>query len=78
MYRYKNYAKSSDYKRKKFETSAEFECTADVEENEMFDAMIQSCTNYIRCHDTIYPNRIETQIVFDSEHLRPGSHKLRV
>ena len=44
MFRYKNFARSADYKRKKFETSAEFECTADVEENEMFDAMPQSCT----------------------------------
>ncbi|CAE7257667.1 unnamed protein product [Symbiodinium sp. CCMP2592] len=32
MYRYKNYARTADYKRKKFETSAEFECTAQVEE----------------------------------------------
>ncbi|CAE7673709.1 unnamed protein product [Symbiodinium microadriaticum] len=42
MYRYKNYAKSSDYKRKKFETSAEFECTADVEENEMGKKMMEA------------------------------------
>ena len=43
MYRYKNYARSADYKRKKFETSAEFECTADVEEDDMFEATSTTC-----------------------------------
>ena len=43
MYRYKNYARTADYKRKKFETSAEFEIQAEVEEDDMMEAMPRSC-----------------------------------
>ena len=43
MLLYKNFARSIDSTKKKFETSAEFELQAQVEQNEMFDKMPLIC-----------------------------------